>query len=299
MLQAAAHMLDVQFGQASDFGKVRTNNEDAMGSFIPARASRPAPTAISLPLPTASAAWIWAKSPRPRPSPCSPRSLPKRRPAPCSSACCRASSSTPMPPCTTARSRPQYRGKKDGHHARRLRPALRPGRRLARRRLALLPGPQRPGPADHAGSHLVNEQRKMGLISAARSPNVRFPPRAHPLAGAGDVRLARHHRRHPAAGRRAGALHRRPARRNEPEPRSPPSSRRKKTSTRSPASSWPAPSKSTAATTPPRRSSACARWSRWACTAAALPAAVLSRAVLALLEPSFFPFHLPSFLRIP
>ncbi len=35
MLHAAAHMLDVQFGEASDFGKVRTNNEDAMGSFIP------------------------------------------------------------------------------------------------------------------------------------------------------------------------------------------------------------------------------------------------------------------------
>lgn len=29
-------MLDVQFGQATDFGKVRTNNEDSMGSFIPA-----------------------------------------------------------------------------------------------------------------------------------------------------------------------------------------------------------------------------------------------------------------------
>ena len=29
-------MLDLQFGQATDFGKVRTNNEDAMGSFIPA-----------------------------------------------------------------------------------------------------------------------------------------------------------------------------------------------------------------------------------------------------------------------
>ena len=29
-------MLDIQFGQASDFGKVRTNNEDAMGFFIPA-----------------------------------------------------------------------------------------------------------------------------------------------------------------------------------------------------------------------------------------------------------------------
>jgi protein phosphatase len=28
-------MLDIQFGQASDFGKVRTNNEDAMASFIP------------------------------------------------------------------------------------------------------------------------------------------------------------------------------------------------------------------------------------------------------------------------
>jgi len=28
-------MLDVQFGQASDFGKIRTNNEDAVGSFIP------------------------------------------------------------------------------------------------------------------------------------------------------------------------------------------------------------------------------------------------------------------------
>jgi PPM family protein phosphatase len=28
-------MLEVQFAQASDFGKVRSNNEDAMGSFIP------------------------------------------------------------------------------------------------------------------------------------------------------------------------------------------------------------------------------------------------------------------------
>src|SRR6202789_4655976 len=29
-------MLEVQFGQATDFGKVRTNNEDSMGAFIPA-----------------------------------------------------------------------------------------------------------------------------------------------------------------------------------------------------------------------------------------------------------------------
>lgn len=35
MHAAAALMLDIQFGQASDFGKIRTNNEDAMGSFIP------------------------------------------------------------------------------------------------------------------------------------------------------------------------------------------------------------------------------------------------------------------------
>jgi serine/threonine protein phosphatase PrpC len=28
-------MLEVQFGQASDFGKVRKNNEDAMGAFVP------------------------------------------------------------------------------------------------------------------------------------------------------------------------------------------------------------------------------------------------------------------------
>ena len=28
-------MLDVQFGEASDFGKVRTDNEDALGSFVP------------------------------------------------------------------------------------------------------------------------------------------------------------------------------------------------------------------------------------------------------------------------
>jgi serine/threonine protein phosphatase PrpC len=35
MIQAVAPMLDIQFGQATDFGKVRTNNEDAMGSFIP------------------------------------------------------------------------------------------------------------------------------------------------------------------------------------------------------------------------------------------------------------------------
>jgi len=28
-------MLEIQYGQASDFGKIRTNNEDSMGAFIP------------------------------------------------------------------------------------------------------------------------------------------------------------------------------------------------------------------------------------------------------------------------
>jgi protein phosphatase len=36
IFKVVAAMLEVQFGQASDPGKVRTNNEDAMGSFIPA-----------------------------------------------------------------------------------------------------------------------------------------------------------------------------------------------------------------------------------------------------------------------
>src|SRR5271157_2291198 len=35
IVQAAAPMLDVVFGQASDPGKIRTNNEDSAGSFIP------------------------------------------------------------------------------------------------------------------------------------------------------------------------------------------------------------------------------------------------------------------------
>jgi protein phosphatase len=35
IFQVTVPMLDVLFGQASDFGKVRKNNEDAMGSYIP------------------------------------------------------------------------------------------------------------------------------------------------------------------------------------------------------------------------------------------------------------------------
>jgi len=59
-------MLDVQFGQASDFGKVRTNNEDAMASFIPASRQQARSHGYSLRLPTVWAAWIWERSPRRR-----------------------------------------------------------------------------------------------------------------------------------------------------------------------------------------------------------------------------------------
>jgi hypothetical protein len=48
-----------------------------------------------------------------------------------------------------------------------LRAALRPGHRLACGRLALLPGAQRRGQADHAGPHLGQRAAKDGLISAS------------------------------------------------------------------------------------------------------------------------------------
>ena len=51
----------------------------------------------------------------------------------------------------------------------------------------------------------MNEQRKMGLISASEIARIGFAPRADPLAGAGDVCLARHHGADPAARRCAGA----------------------------------------------------------------------------------------------
>jgi hypothetical protein len=82
----------------------------------------------------------------------SPKSSAKRNPDPCSSVFCRGSSSAPMWPCTIARSTGTTAATK-WPPPRGLRPALRPGRGLARRRFALLPGAQRPGPANHAGPH--------------------------------------------------------------------------------------------------------------------------------------------------
>ena len=54
-------MLDVVFGQASDPGKIRTNNEDAMGSFIPNSRHQARSHGYLFASPMASAAWTWAK----------------------------------------------------------------------------------------------------------------------------------------------------------------------------------------------------------------------------------------------
>ncbi len=59
-------MLDVQFGQASDFGKVRTNNEDAMGSFIPSSRQQGRSHGFLFVVADESAEWIWEKLPRPQ-----------------------------------------------------------------------------------------------------------------------------------------------------------------------------------------------------------------------------------------
>ncbi len=88
--EAAAPMLDVQFGQASDFGKVRTNNEDAMGSFIPSSRQQArshgylfavADGVGGMDLGEVASATAISSADR--------GVSPRRRPAPCSSACCR------------------------------------------------------------------------------------------------------------------------------------------------------------------------------------------------------------------
>jgi len=61
-------MLDVN-RQATDFGKVRTNNEDAMDGSFPRRVSRRART-VFIAVADGVAAWTWAKLRRLLPSPC-------------------------------------------------------------------------------------------------------------------------------------------------------------------------------------------------------------------------------------
>ena len=208
-------MLDVQFGQASDFGKVRTNNEDAMGSFIPSTRQQGRSHGFLFvvadgvggmdlgEVASATAVTVMTEQFAKAQSGAMLISLMPRLIQQANAAVHDRTASARIP------------RQEDGHHSRRLRAALRPGRGLACGRLPLLPGSQRPGPADHPGPHLVNEQRKMGLISAGE---IASSDSRHVLIrsrGAGDVCLSGYHRSHPAAGRCSGPLHRRPARRDE------------------------------------------------------------------------------------
>ena len=155
-------MLDVQFGQASDPGKVRTNNEDAMGSFIPCFAP-------SGPIPRLSVRGcgrsgrhgsgrgrlVYGHLGADRGVCQGPGRHHAHQPA---------AAPDPARQCRGPRLHPRagVPRQEDGHHAGGLRPALRSGHRLARRRLALLPGPQRPGQADHAGPYLGKRAAKDG-----------------------------------------------------------------------------------------------------------------------------------------
>ena len=166
MLQAAAPMLDVQFGQASDFGKVRTNNEDAMGSFIPASrhqarthgylfavadgvggmdlgevASATAISVLTEEFAKAQAGSMLISL--------LPRLIQQAN----------AAVHDLHPDARVPR-------QEDGHHPRGLRSPLRSGHRLSRGRLPLLPGPRRRARQVTQDHTWVNEQRKMGLISA-------------------------------------------------------------------------------------------------------------------------------------
>ncbi len=166
MHEAAAPMLDVQFGQASDFGKVRTNNEDAMGSFLPASRQQARSHGYLFAVAdgvggmdlgevaSATAIQVVTEEFAKAPSGAMLISLLPRLIQHANAA---------VHDCTLGPAVPRQ---EDGHHPRGVRAPLRPGYRLACGRLPLLPGPQRQGQGRHAGPYLVNEQRKMGLISA-------------------------------------------------------------------------------------------------------------------------------------
>ncbi len=192
-------MLDVQFGQASDFGKVRTNNEDAMGSFIPASrqqarshgflfvvadgvggmdlgevASATAVSVITEEFAKAqSGAMLISLLPR-----------------------LIQHANAAVHDCTLD---PEYRGKKMATTL--VACALRYDQAVVShvgdsRCYLVRNGQARQITQDHT---LVNEQRKMGLISAGEIRLLRLAPRAHSLPGAGDVCLSRHHGRSPCS----------------------------------------------------------------------------------------------------
>ena len=159
-------MLDVQFGQASDFGKVRTNNEDAMGSFIPASRHRPARTAIYSRLRTALAAWTWARLPPQRPSRVMTEEFAKAQAGTMLISLLAAPHSARQRRRTRLHPGPEYRGKKMATTL--VACALRYDQAIVShvgdsRCYLVRDAKARQITQDHT---LVNEQRKMGLISA-------------------------------------------------------------------------------------------------------------------------------------
>ena len=177
--------------------------------------------------PMASAARNVAKSPRVSPSkPCSPASarFPK---ASCTSRCCprlvqeanqAVFDAGQRPPRTSdpslRRSRRQHHSQRRAHgqHPRSLRPALRLGRRLPRRRFALLPLSQRPPRLAHPRPHHGRRAGPHGPHLQSRRRRARQPAHAHAQPRPRDVRRRRHHHRQHSARRCAAALLRRPAR---------------------------------------------------------------------------------------
>ena len=184
-------MLDVQFGQASDFGKVRTNNEDAMGSFIPSSrqqarshgylfavadgvggmdlgevASATAIAVMTEEFAKAQAGTMLISL--------LPRLIQHANAA--------------VHDCTLDS---EYRGKKMATTL--VACALRYDQAIVShvgdsRCYLVRNGKARQVTQDHT---LVNEQRKMGLISDRRDRRLRLAACAHSLAGSGDVCFAR------------------------------------------------------------------------------------------------------------
>ena len=200
MIQAAALMLDVQFGQASDFGKVRTNNEDAIGSFIPAsrRQARSHGFLFAVAdgvggmdlgeVASATAVKVLAEEFRQGPA---------RHYAHQPAAAAHSAGQLRGP---RLHARAEYRGKKMATTI--VACALRHDQAVVchvgdSRCYLVRNGVARQITQDHTW---VNEQRKMGLISAQRDCRVRIPPRSDSFPGAGDVCLPRHQCAHTLAG---------------------------------------------------------------------------------------------------
>ena len=246
-------MLDVQFGQASDFGKVRTNNEDAMGSFIPTSRQQARSHGYLFAVAdgvggmdlgevaSATAVSVLTEEFAKAQSGTMLISLLPRLIQHANAA---------VHDCTLA---PEYRGKKMATTL--VACALRHDQAIVShvgdsRCYLVRNGQAKQITQDHTW---VNEQRKMGLISAdevaasdsrhvlirSLGPEMFVSPDTTALTlQPGDVLVLCTDGLHDEMSR------------DDPLPRS---SRRRRTSTRSPANWWRAPSRSTAATTPPRR----------------------------------------------